>query len=295
MVGMAKLSDLLRSDDIIVVPGIYDTLSALIIERAGFEAIYLSGGAVARSMGFPDLGLITLTEMVQRAREIAQSVNLPLIADADTGYGNAINVMRTMQEFERAGVAAIQLEDQVTPKKCGHYHNIRVLPEELMVGKLQAALEARSDHDLLIVARTDSLSTHGFDEAIRRANLYADVGADVIFVEAPQTREQLRQIPQLVQAPLLVNMFQGGKTPLVSVEELHQMGYKMVIIPSDLQRAAIKAMQEVASVLRKDGNSASISERLVTFTEREELVDLPKFQQLDRRFVHLDQEKGSSD
>lgn len=286
--GPTQLRRLLTSGKLLVAPGVFDGLSALIAERAGFGALYVSGGAISRSMGFPDAGLVTATEMLKRVEEIRAVTTVPLIVDADTGYGNAINVIRTVEALERAGAAALHLEDQVDPKRCGHYDDKEIVSVAEMVGKIRAALAARSDPDLMIIARTDARAVVDLDEAIRRANRYAEAGADMIFVEAPQSEEEIERISREVHAPLLINMFQGGKTPLVPAERLEQMGYRVMIVPSDLQRAAIHAMQEAARALKEHGHTASIADRLVTFQEREAVVGTAHVQELQRRYMSLD-------
>ena len=269
----------------IVAPGAFDALSARIVETSGFQAVYATGGGISRSAGYPDIGLLTLTEVVERLRSIVEAVTIPVIADADTGYGNAMNVMRAIRAFEDAGVAALHLEDQVTPKRCGHYEGKEVVPCEEMVQKLRAALDVRRDPDLLIIARTDARAPLGLEEAIRRANAYAATGVDVVFVEAPRSHEELAEIARRISAPLLVNMFEGGKTPLVPLADLEAMGYRIVIIPSDLQRAAIRAMQEVAATIRRDGDSRALSHRLASFQEREGLVGLDRMRALEARYL----------
>ncbi len=280
-----RLRQSVTSGPTIVAPGAFDALSAKIVEAAGFTAVYATGGGISRSAGYPDIGLLTLTEVVERLRSIVDAVTIPVIADADTGYGNALNVMRTIRAFEAAGVAALHLEDQVTPKRCGHYEGKEVVACEEMVHKLRAALDARRDPDLLIIARTDARAPLGLDEAIRRANAYAATGVDVVFVEAPQSRAELAEIVRRISTPLLVNMFEGGKTPLVPLADLEAMGYRIVIIPSDLQRAAIRAMQEVAVTIRRDGDSRAVAHRLASFQEREVLVGLDRVRALEVRFL----------
>ncbi len=279
-----KLRDALGRGRLIVAPGVFDGLSARIVEAAGFEAVYASGGAIARASGHPDLGLLTMTEVTSRLAEITQAVSIPVIADADTGYGNALNVYRAVREFERTGVAALHLEDQVTPKRCGHYAGVEVIPAEEMAQKVRAALDARTDPDLVIIARTDARSAVGSDEAVRRANLYVEAGADVAFIEAPQSIEEVAELPRRVRAPLLINMFSGGKTPLVPARELDRLGYRIMIAPSELQRAAIYAMRETAAVLRDEGTTASLAGRLAGFRERDEVVDLGGWQTRGDRY-----------
>ena len=283
MTGAARLRELIGGDKIVVAPGVYDGLSARIVEAAGFSAVYCSGGAVARSTGVPDLGLLTMTEVLTRLREVIDATALPVIADGDTGYGNAVNVTRTVHEFERLGAAAIHLEDQVAPKKCGHYEGQRLISAGEMVQKLRAALETR--REMLVIARTDARGQAGLDEAIRRGRLYAEAGADIIFVEAPTSREELETIARSIDAPLLVNMFEGGRTPLIPSADLAAMGYRLMVVPSDLQRAAIRAMQEVAEILHRDGSSAALRDRLATFPERDQVVGLERWTELDERYT----------
>lgn len=272
----------LYKDELLTAPGVFDGLSAKLATQAGFKAIYASGGAIARSTGRPDIGLLSLTEVVQRMHEIASATDLPVIADADTGFGNELNTIRTVQEFERAGVATIHIEDQTFPKRCGHLRGKALIPASDMCLKIRAAINARSTTDFLIIARTDAIAVEGFDQAIERSHRYLEAGADMIFVEAPETIDQIEQIAKEIPQPKLINMFYGGKTPLVPTADLNSMGYKIVIIPSDLQRAAIKSMQMTLALIKKKGDSADISEQLATFKERETIVGTEKyFQQLN--------------
>jgi 2-methylisocitrate lyase-like PEP mutase family enzyme len=280
-----RLRQRLEAPKLLIAPGVFDGLSARIAAAAGFDALYASGGAIARSTGVPDLGLLSFTEVLARIREIVDATDSPVIADADTGYGNALNVYRTVREFERLGVAAIHLEDQVSPKKCGHYAGKEVITADEMAGKLRAAQDARRDPDLVLIARTDARAIEGLQAAIDRANRYVAAGADLIFVEAPESEEELRVIARDVRAPLLVNMFQGGRTPLVPPERLSAMGYKVMIVPGDLQRAAIRAMQEAAAAIRATGTAAALGERLAGFGERDALVDLSAWQAREQRYA----------
>jgi 2-methylisocitrate lyase-like PEP mutase family enzyme len=248
--------------DVVVAPGVYDGLSARLVARAGFPAAYATGGGIARSMGYPDLGLLAVTEIVERVANIVEHAGIPVIADADTGYGNALNTQRAVRAFERAGVSAIHLEDQTFPKRCGHYDDKAIVPAAEMSQKLRAARDAMTDPDVVLIARTDALAVEGLDAAIERAQAYADAGADVIFVEAPESLAQIEAIARRVPQPKLINMFQGGKTPLVPVDRLRTLGYQIVIIPSDLQRAAIHAMDEVLAAIRRDGSSAAVADRM---------------------------------
>ena len=286
--GPAALRALLSKEDLLIAPGVYDGLSARIAEAAGFAALYISGGAIARSMGYPDVGLVTLTEMQKRLEEIRAVTTLPLIADADTGYGNAINVIRTIRAYERAGAAALHIEDQVEPKRCGHYEGKQIVSVTEMVQKIQAAVEARGGSGLVLIARTDARAVLGVDAAIERGNTYAEAGADVIFVEAPQSIEEIEHIARAVTAPLLINMFWGGKTPLVPAEQLAALGYRIIIVPSDLQRAAIRAMERAATEIRMHGHTQGIAVDMVSFREREGIVGLPEIQELQQRFLKDD-------
>ena len=280
------LKQRLHRDKLIVAPGCFDGLSARLVEEAGFEAAYLSGGAVARSMGIPDIGLVTMSETIERAGQVVSAVRLPVIADADTGYGNAVNLVRTVREFERAGVAAIHIEDQITPKRCGHLDGKEVISIPEMAKKLEAALAARTDADFCIIARTDARGVHGLDDAIARARVFAKLGVDAIFVEAPQSEEELAEIPQrLPGVPLLVNVFKGGKTPMLPVERLQAMGYRIAIYPSETQRAAIHAMRRALSTLKREGTTESIDDSLTTFKERDKVVGLDDWQKIEKQYL----------
>jgi 2-methylisocitrate lyase-like PEP mutase family enzyme len=283
---------LLRRNKLLVAPGCFDGLSARLVEEAGFETAYLSGGAVARSMGIPDIGLVTMSEVIERAAQVVSAVNIPVIADADTGYGNAINLVRTVREYERAGVAAIHIEDQITPKRCGHLEGKEVIPRVEMEKKLEAALACRKDPDFCIIARTDARSVHGFDDAITRARAFAKLGVDAIFVEAPQSEAELEEIPRAVlDVPLLVNVFKGGKTPMLPVERLQTMGYRIAIYPSETQRAAIYAMRKALRQLKTEGTTEAIDDVLTTFKERDEIVGLEEWQRLEKQYLDLETKK----
>ncbi len=280
-----ELRRLVASDDALVAPGVYDGLSARLTVQAGFRVVYATGGGIARSMGYPDLGLLSMTEVVARLATIVEQAGVPVIADADTGYGNALNARRAVREFERAGVAALHLEDQTFPKRCGHYDDKSVVPVAEMTQKLMAARDALTDPDLVLIARTDARAVEGLDAAIERGLAYAEAGADVIFVEAPQTVDEIADIARRIPHPKLINMFQGGKTPLVPVDRLRALGYRIVIIPSDLQRAAIRAMEDVLAAIRRDGNSAAVVDRMATFKEREAVVGTEAYLATDKKFA----------
>ncbi len=275
------LRTLINSNKTTIVPGVFDGMSALLAKKAGFPVLYASGGAIARSAGFPDIGLLTMTEVCTTIAQIVNVANLPVIADADTGFGNALNTRRTVQEYERLGVAGLHIEDQTFPKRCGHLDDKTLISSEEMCHKIRVARASLTDTDFVIIARTDAIAVEGFDNAIKRAKAYLQAGADVIFVEAPQTVEQIEAIATQIPQPKLLNMFYGGKTPLVATEKLQQLGYQLVIIPSDLQRAAMMAMQKTLAVIAKNGNSAEMADQLSTFKERELLVETDKYFQID--------------
>ena len=284
------LKQLFKRDRLLVAPGCFDGLSARLVEEAGFEAAYLSGGAVARSMGVPDIGLVTMSEVIERAAQVVAAVKIPVIADADTGYGNAVNLVRSVREFERTGVAAIHIEDQITPKRCGHLDGKEVIPLAEMEKKLQAALASRSDPDFLIIARTDARGVHGFDDAINRGRAFAKLGVDAVFVEAPQSEAELEEIPRALQdVPLLVNVFKGGKTPMLPVDRLQQMGYRIAIYPSETQRAAIHAMRQALELLKREGTTEKMDDALTTFKDRDKVVGLDEWQQLEKRYMALNE------
>jgi len=274
------LRKLLSQPGLLIVPGTADALTARLIEDSGFNAVYASGAGIANvQFALPDIGLLTMTEMIEPIRRIVDAVDIPVIADADTGYGNAVNVTRTTQVFEEAGVAAMQLEDQVTPKKCGHFNGKEVISADEMAQKVHAAVRARKE--MLIIARTDSLATHGIDEAIRRANLYARAGADIIFVEAPTQKDQIVQLPKQINAPLLFNMTEGAKTPPISHDELQEMGYRIVIHPNLAMRVAARAVQSALTVLQKTRSSELLIPSMLEWNERQRLVRLPEWETLD--------------
>jgi 2-methylisocitrate lyase-like PEP mutase family enzyme len=287
------LKTLLQRDRLLVAPGCFDGLSARLVEEAGFEAAYLSGGAVARSMGIPDIGLVTMSEAIERAAQVVSAIKIPIIADADTGYGNAVNLVRTVREFERIGVAAIHIEDQVTPKRCGHLDGKEVVSLPEINQKFAAALAARTDPDFCIIARTDARGVNGMDDAIERAKAFAKLGVDAIFVEAPQSEEELAEIPRrLPGVPLLVNVFKGGKTPMLPMDRLEKMGYRIAIYPSETQRAAIHAMRNALATLKREGTTESIDATLTTFKERDRVVGLDEWQQIEKNYLAIDAEKN---
>jgi len=287
------LKKLLNRKQLLVAPGCFDGLSARLVQEAGFEAAYLSGGAIARSMGIPDIGLVTMSESIERAAQVVSAIQIPVIADADTGYGNAVNLVRSVREFERIGVAAIHIEDQITPKRCGHLDGKEVISRAEMEMKLKAALDTRTDPDFCIIARTDARGVHGLEDAIGRAQAFAKLGVDAIFVEAPQSESELAEIPKrLPDVPLLVNVFKGGKTPMLPMERLQQMGYRIAIYPSETQRAAIHAMRSALTTLKRERTTESIAASLTTFKERDKVVGLDDWQKIEHTYLAV--ETGNS-
>lgn len=245
MQAACELRRLLQRDEMIVAPGAYDAISALTIQQAGFSAAYMTGSGTAAALGYPDLGLVTMTEMVDNAMRIARSIDIPLIADADTGFGNELNVTRTVREYEARNVAGIHIEDQVAPKRCGHLDGKEVVSRAEFVSKIRAAAQARRTREFVIIARTDARAVLGLDEAIERANAALAAGADMAFVEAPQSLDEVTAIPRQVQGPCLLNMVANGKTPAVGLDEAQDMGYRLAILPGILFRSAIATFDQV--------------------------------------------------
>lgn len=291
----AKLKALLDAPGPVLCPGIYDCLSAKVVERAGFPCAIISGAAVTASrLGYPDVGLQTMTEILDQARNIARSVEIPVIADVDTGYGNALNVMRTVTEFESVGVAGMFFEDQTFPKKCGHFEGTDVIPMEEMVIKVRAAREARKT-DFIIIARTDARAKYGLDEAIKRGRAYAAAGADMIFIEALLSREDLIAVGKAIDAPLQANIVEGGKTPNINVDELFEMGYKLISHSGTLQRTAITAMGGALKTLKEDRTTAALyPDRMCDLIDRSELLGLHRYYEVEERLYGAIPETGGS-
>jgi len=282
-----RLRELLTRPDALAIPGAYDALSARLIVQAGFPVVYMTGfGTSASVLGQPDVGLLTMSEMVNRATALASVAgDVPLIADADTGYGNPINVRRTIREYERAGVAGLHIEDQVWPKKCGHMEGKQIIPMEEMVQKVHAAVDARQDPDFVIIARTDANAVTGFEDALRRGQAYREAGADVIFIEAPRSMEELRTIGQVFHGtPLLFNWVESGKTPLLSVGEIQALGFNLVIFPVSLLFAATHTMLALLEILKKGETPAAFSEHMVTFSQFTSQLGLPDIQAMEHRY-----------
>jgi 2-methylisocitrate lyase-like PEP mutase family enzyme len=248
-----QFGDLLRQNAMVIAPGAYDCITARCIAQAGFPAVYMTGAGTAASFGYPDYGLLTMTEMAENAGRIAASVTVPVIADADTGYGNELNVTRTVRDYEQRGVAGLHIEDQGFPKKCGHLDNKEIVPREEFIAKIRAAVAAKRDPDFIIIARTDARAVLGFEEAIARANAALAGGADMAFVEAPQTLEEVAAVPRLVKGPCLLNVVWRGKTPEVGFEEAQHMGYRLAIVPGMLFKAVIGVCDATLAELRSTG------------------------------------------
>jgi len=284
----STLRRLLEKPGIILAPGATDGFIAKIIERAKFPVVYVTGAGVSNTLGLPDLGLTSMNEIVTRAKCIADAVNVPVISDADTGYGNALNVMRTVREFESAGVSGIHIEDQVTPKRCGHFEGKQVISKAEMVKKIEAAVEARCDEEFVIIARTDARAPYGLEEAISREKAYLKAGADVAFIEAPTSVDELKTIAQSIDAPLMANMVEGGKTPLLKASELEKMGYKVVIYANTALRIAAYAIREAMAILQKTGTTEQLMDRMLAWQDRQDLVNLSLYQAMEKKFLSLD-------
>ncbi|MDR1510480.1 MAG: isocitrate lyase/PEP mutase family protein [Synergistaceae bacterium] len=280
------LRERLREDKILVAPGAHDVLTAKIIEAVGFEAVYMTGyGTAASILGSPDVGLLTMNEMVSRAACMAQAVKIPVIADADTGYGNVVNVIRTVREYERAGVACMQLEDQVIPKKCGHMLGRQIVPLEEMAGKIKAAVDTRSDPDeMLIMARTDARTDYGMEETLKRGKAYAEAGADILFIESLENEDEMRTVTSSFGVPVLANMLEHGRTPLMSASELEKIGYDLVIYCVSSTYAAAKAVWDLMKCLKETGTTAGTLGSMITFEDFNKLVGLPEIRRIEREY-----------
>ncbi len=280
----ARLRQLMAQPGAIMAPGVADAMNARIVAKHGFEAIYMTGaGTTAVRLGMPDVGLLTLTEMADNAGRIAEASGLPLIADGDNGYGGVLNVRRTVQAYERAGVAAVHIEDQVMPKRCGHLSGKTLVPCVEMESKIKAAVDARIDPDFMIIARTDAIAVDGFDAALERAARYRDAGADILFVEAPGPA-QLPLIQPKLKTPLLYNMASSGKTPFLGREEIDRLGFKLIIYPNWIMLAAIRAANHVLTTLKETGSIASLTDEVANFREFFDLMGMPEVQAMEARY-----------
>ena len=281
----SKLRELLRRDRVLLAAGAFSPMPARLAEQVGFEAVYMPGGGTALNrLGVADLGLITMTEMIDNAAAIAQSVTVPVIADADTGFGNALNVQRTVREYERAGAAAIHIEDQEFPKRCGSLPGKVLIPLAEAAQKIRAAVAARTDPDFMIIARCDALSVEGMGGAVLRGQAYLDAGADMLFIEAATTVEQVAEIPRRLPGAHLFNLPTSGKTPFLSADEVTKLGYKLMILPNFAALAAIKAMRETLMEIKRTGSVTGILDRCASFDDYTELGGLSKLQASEKRF-----------
>jgi carboxyvinyl-carboxyphosphonate phosphorylmutase len=279
-----RLRELIQSKEIMVAPGAYDAFTAKLIEAVGFKAVYMSGFATAASnFGLPDIGLLSMTEMAANGKRMADAVSIPVVADADTGYGNHLNVARTMEEYEKAGVAGIQIEDQIAPKKCGHMEGHKLIPAEDMVAKIRAALAVRKDEDMILIARTDAISAEGFDAAIHRGNVYREAGADLLFIEAPTTLEEMEKIPKVIKGPVLINV--APKTPYLHVKKYEDMGYAVAIYPPISITTAYAAIREVLTELMEDGMTKKGVHGGVPFDELLDFLGLDKYRDLEEKVL----------
>jgi 2-methylisocitrate lyase-like PEP mutase family enzyme len=280
-----RLREILRNQEVVLLPGAANALTARIIEDIGFKAIYVTGAGIANTfLGVPDIGLVSMTELASHVSAMREVVSLPLIVDADTGFGNPLNVARTVQVLERSGANAIQFEDQEFPKRCGHFSGKSVIGTSEMVQKIHAAVDARNDADLVIVARTDAIATNGFEDAMERAAAYIEAGADMTFVEAPRTREQISEIPKRLAVPQFINIVAGGLTPMIGLDELEKMGFSMVLYANAALQASLAGMQKVLGHLKAQGSLDGISSHLANFEERQRLVSKPRFDELEKKY-----------
>jgi 2-methylisocitrate lyase-like PEP mutase family enzyme len=280
-----QLRDILNRRETILLPGAANALAARVIEDTGFRAAYVTGAGVTNTyLGMPDIGVISVTELAGNVAAIRDAVALPLIVDADTGFGNAINVGRTVKTLERSGANGIQLEDQDFPKRCGHFSGKHVIPRAEMVQKIRAAADARDDADLVIMARTDAIAVHGFEDAMERAAAYIEAGADMTFVEAPRSEEQMREIPKRLKVPQLVNIVAGGLTPMIAFDELAKMGFAMVLYANAALQASVAGMQKVLGHLHERGSLDGAMPLLAGFEERQRLVSKPHYDALEKKY-----------
>lgn len=286
MTPKAKLTDLIANPGIVIIPGVYDALSARIAEKVGFTALFATGAGISNSyLGWADVGLLSLTELVTQVEHICEVTNIPVIADADTGFGGTLNIRRVVHALEQAGAAGMILEDQVFPKRCGHFSGKDVVSKAEMISRLKVALDARNDSNFKVVARTDALQVEGVDAAINRMQAYFDLGADVGFIEAPRTLDEIEKIASaFTNEPLLINMVEGGKTPLLSASELDSLGYKFMLCANTALRAAIHGIQEALKILNQGGNQRNLNNIICTWEERQALVQADYLLALDDQY-----------
>ena len=285
---MKNLKSMLKSKKPLVIPGVYDALGAKIAQKVGFDAMFQTGyGTSATLFGMPDYGFIGATETVDNARRICRAVSVPVIVDSDTGYGNALSVWKLVKELESAGASGIFLEDQSWPKRCGHMRGKEVISQEEYTEKLSAAIDARESKDFIIVARTDARATKGLDDAIQRGKQNKKTGADAVFVEAPESIDEMRRIGKEINAPLVANMIEGGATPLSSTESLNQMGFNIILYPLSVLYANTFATLNILAELKKSGNTTKYKQKIVNFDQFNDLVELSKFQKMEKKFGTL--------
>lgn len=283
--GGTSLKELMASGEPVLVPGAPNALTARIIEDLGYQVVYVTGAGVTNTyLGAPDIGVISLTELADHVARIRDAVNIPIMVDADTGFGNALNTFRTVKVLERSGANAIQIEDQVYPKRCGHFDGKEVISKEEMVQKIRAAVDARGSDDVLIIARTDARAVLGFEAALERIQAYIEAGADIAFVEAPQTLDEIREIPRRVPVPHILNLVSGGRTPLISLEELKGLNYAFVLYANVALQAAVHGMQRVLKHLREKGEIEELAHMIAPFSERQRLVNKPYFDGLEAKY-----------
>jgi 2-methylisocitrate lyase-like PEP mutase family enzyme len=281
----ADLRALFAGDGLVIAPGAYDGLTARLVELAGFSVVYATGAGISNSqLALADVGLITMAEMLDQVRKMTGAVKIPVICDIDTGYGNAVNLYRTVQEFIRAGAAAVQIEDQVSPKKCGHFDGTQLIPLDEAVLKIRAAVEARGQDDLVIIARTDAIAVAGVNEALRRARAYHEAGADALFVEAPRTRDELAEIGRALPGVKVANIVEGGRTPIVPAADLASMGFKVAIYANLVLRSSVKAVQASLQHLRAAGDTSGILDQLITMEERARITQKDLLGSIEKRF-----------
>ncbi len=281
-----RLRKLLETPGIVAMPCSYDSLTAKLIEKTGYKIVGVTGaGLCAAILGVPDVGLMTMTEVLNQTKNIVNATNLPVICDCDNGYGGPINIIRTVREFEEAGVAGFWIEDQVSPKRCGHFEGKQIVSREAMIVRIEAAVDARRDSELVIIARTDARAVLGLDEAISRARDYVKAGADMIFIEAPRSKDELRKIASSIEAPQMVNLVEGGKTPLVTIKELEEMGFKIASFSGSSQKIAIKAIQKFLADFHETGDIRLYLDDMVSLEERSQLLGLDVFYKLERKFL----------
>ena len=282
-----QFRQILSRDEFIIAPGAYDALTARLVADAGFPVVYATGAGISNSqLGLADVGLLTMTEMLEQTRRMVGAVDIPVITDIDTGYGNAVNLYRTVTEFKRAGVAAVQIEDQIIPKKCGHFAGKQLIPFEEAVLKIKAAVEARCDSNMVIIARTDAIAVEGFDEAMRRAKAYYEAGAEALFVEAPRSREQLAAIGSQLPGIKIANIVEGGHTPIVPAKELKAMGFRLAIYANMVLRSSVKAIQKSLAHLHEAGDSEAILDQIITMDERARVTQKERLDALEKRYVN---------